>query len=228
MSIFDDLNRKITDMAVGSDETIISTPISRPLDPFQNADSIPADAPHEMPEPSIPANQPPKTPLSAAGEGIDFKRESVAPAEAIRSHVANPSAVMKRYKDAYTVANIANGFGKLAKTLGIIVAALIIFGGLIFAAYAAGSSSGSTPYNPYGMNTAPGAGAGLMIFFVFGFWGVFWGAIFYLIGVFLSALGQNLMASLDTAVYNSPFLTDEQKAYAMGVQITSTERFFPK
>lgn len=42
-------------------------------------------------------------------------------------------------------------------------------------------------------------------------------AIFYVFGIVLSALGQNLMATLDTAVYASPFLTQEQKAQAMNI-----------
>lgn len=200
MSIFDDINKRISDIAVGN-EAGDAIPIAHLVDPFQNAESI-------------RANQPLQTPRSASDEGVNFKHESVATPEVVRSHAANPSAVMKRYKDAYAVANIANGFGKLTKTLGIIVAGLIILAGLIFAAYAAGSSS-----NSFGIDTSPGPGAGLMMFFVFSFWGVFWGAIVYLLGVVLSALGQNLMASLDTAVYNSPFLTDEQKAWAMGVQL---------
>jgi hypothetical protein len=41
--------------------------------------------------------------------------------------------------------------------------------------------------------------------------------VFYFFGVVVTALGQNLQASLDTAVHSSPFLDDQEKRQAMGL-----------
>jgi hypothetical protein len=38
------------------------------------------------------------------------------------------------------------------------------------------------------------------------------GLLFYLLGVLVAAQGQTLLASLDSAVNSSPFLTNHQKA----------------
>ena len=43
------------------------------------------------------------------------------------------------------------------------------------------------------------------------------GALLYCAGVLVAAQGQILLASLDTAVNSSPFLTNEEKAKAMSL-----------
>jgi hypothetical protein len=47
------------------------------------------------------------------------------------------------------------------------------------------------------------------------FSGALGGIIIYVIGVLVSAQGQILKATLDTAVHTSPFLDDDQRLIAM-------------
>jgi len=47
--------------------------------------------------------------------------------------------------------------------------------------------------------------------------GIFAGALFYIVGVLVSAQGQILKASLDGAVNSSPFLADEHRARIMSL-----------
>ena len=42
-------------------------------------------------------------------------------------------------------------------------------------------------------------------------------ALYFVLGVFISAQGQLLKATLDAAVHTSPFLDDEEKAAALGI-----------
>ncbi len=60
------------------------------------------------------------------------------------------------------------------------------------------------------------AGAGFVLFLTMLSFAALVGALFYIMGIVLSALGQNLMATLYTAVNGSPFMSQEQKAQAMG------------
>jgi len=115
--------------------------------------------------------------------------------------VSNNPAV-RRYQDAYTIAKTANGFGSFTKTTGLISAGIIGVIGLLMMLFTA---------------TWAGAGAGFAIFLFMLTIGAIVGAIFYILGILLSALGQNLMATLDTAVNGSPFMTQEQKAEAMNL-----------
>lgn len=110
--------------------------------------------------------------------------------------------VVRRYQDFYTVARTANAFGSLTKTLGIVSAGTIGVIGLMMMLF---------------MATYLGAGAGFVMFLFTLTLGAIVGAIFYIFGIALSALGQNLMATLDTAVNGSPFMTQEQKAQAMNL-----------
>jgi hypothetical protein len=43
------------------------------------------------------------------------------------------------------------------------------------------------------------------------------GGIIFCLGILISALGQLMLATLDSAVHGSPFLDDEQKAEAMSL-----------
>src|SRR5438874_1540453 len=109
------------------------------------------------------------------------------------------SVVMKRYKDAYIVARVTNGFGRMIKAIGIIIAALLVLVGVMI-------FNDAHPGNPM-------ANIGIVAI-VFG---IFTGALFYIIGVLVSAQGQILKASLDSAVNNSPFLTNEHRAKIMSL-----------
>lgn len=105
--------------------------------------------------------------------------------------VSEATALMKRYRDAYLVAKATATIGKVIKGIGILVAA---FG------LAAVLQSRST-------------GAGLVTLLV----PALVGAIPYCVGVLVAAQGQILLATLDTAVNSSPFLTNEDKAKAMSL-----------
>lgn len=109
------------------------------------------------------------------------------------------SAVMKRYKDAYIGARVMNGFGGIIKTIGIVIGGLLALVGFIVA-------NNGGPGNPMSILGI----AGIVV-------GIIAGAWFYIIGVLVSAQGQILKASLDSAVNNSPFLTNEHRATIMSL-----------
>ena len=125
-----------------------------------------------------------------------------SPSSSAKTVVSDNQAV-RRYQDAYTVAKTANAFGNFTKILGIISAGIIGLIGLIMMLFTATSFDS--------------AGAGFVMFLFTVTLGAIVGAIFYILGIVLSALGQNLMATLDTAVNGSPFMTQEQKAQAMNL-----------
>ncbi len=116
--------------------------------------------------------------------------------------VISDNQVVRRYQDSYTVARTANAFGSLTKTIGLVSAGIIGVIGLLMMLFTA---------------TYWGAGAGFVMFLFTLTFAAIVGAIFYIFGIALSALGQNLMATLDTAVNGSPFMTQEQKAQAMNL-----------
>lgn len=96
------------------------------------------------------------------------------------------SALMNRYRDAYRIARVTNGFGGTIKTMGILVGAVLV----VIGYYLANSS----------------------IFGIVGIVpGIIVGSFFYIIGVLVSAQGQILKANLDNAVNSSPFLTNEHR-----------------
>jgi predicted RNA-binding Zn-ribbon protein involved in translation (DUF1610 family) len=99
-------------------------------------------------------------------------------------------AVVSRYSDAYFNARAIVGFGTAIKIIGIVVAALFVVGSLLADAR-------------YLLIAVPFA---LVI-----------GAMFFLMGIFVSAQGQILKATLDGAVNSSPFLTNNQRAKIMSL-----------
>lgn len=109
------------------------------------------------------------------------------------------SSVMTRYRDAYLVARVTDGFGRLIKTIGIVASILLILVGIVLLSNGRGGDA----------TTAMG---GAIIAF-----GIFVGVLLYLLGVLVSAQGQILKATLDSAVNSSPFLTDEHKATVMSL-----------
>ena len=106
-------------------------------------------------------------------------------------------AVSKRYKDAYDVAQTTVRMGVSIKIAGLLVGAglFVLFSLMLFA---------QTEKN--GLMLI----AGLVLAMIVG------GAI-YAVGVMISAQGQLLLATLDSAINGSPFLTDEQRAQVMSV-----------
>lgn len=109
------------------------------------------------------------------------------------------ASVMNRYADAYVVARTINAFGQTVKIGGLIVGGIILFGSLII-----------------GSRGAVGALFGFTGFIV----AVLVAAVFFLLGTLMSAQGQILMATLDTAVNTSPVLTDSERAGLISVSTT--------
>lgn len=109
------------------------------------------------------------------------------------------SELMNRYKDSYLVARATNGFGRAIKAVGTIIGVLITLIGLM----AQGEGARDATSRIIGLVT--------IVF------GIFAGTLLYIIGVLVSAQGQILKASLDSAVNSSPFLTNEYKAKIMSL-----------
>lgn len=98
--------------------------------------------------------------------------------------------VMTRYKDAYRVGSAVVEFGNLIKWAGAIVGGIIALVGI--------SQGGAVAL-------------GAMVLAAIS------GGLFWLLGVIVAAQGQILIATLDTSVSTSPFLSDEQRLAAMGL-----------
>lgn len=103
---------------------------------------------------------------------------------------------VKRYADAYSVARAAAGFGSVVKIGAVVVGVLVVIASALF-----GSQSDS----------------GLLLLVAGALAGVAFGFPIYILGVLISAVGQVLMATLDTAVNTSPILSTEEKVRAIGL-----------
>lgn len=106
-------------------------------------------------------------------------------------------AAIKRYQGAYQIARLTDIAGHLFKAGGVFmgIAALVIVG--------------------FGVKTdylEKGFAAVIALFIAAG---VF--LVFFAVGLVVSAQGQNLKATLDSAVNSSPFLTNEQRAKVMSL-----------
>ena len=106
-----------------------------------------------------------------------------------------------RYQDSYKVAKVIDTFGGFAKIAGYVSAGIICFIGLLLTFVTIASYSDS--------------GVAFVVFLIAITLGAVVGAFFYILGLVLSALGQNLMAVLDTAVNTSPYLNQNQKVKLM-------------
>jgi tetrahydromethanopterin S-methyltransferase subunit F len=63
---------------------------------------------------------------------IDFTYNATVDAnESVVAASNRISSLITRYKDAYTVASVTNGFGGLIKAIGIIIAALLVLIGFM-------------------------------------------------------------------------------------------------
>lgn len=191
------------------------TPVSQIVAPAQ----APLHAQEPAPAPAQPQPQAPSQPAAAPAPSQPAAAQAPIMGQAPYSmgQAGGPSPapsmgqpgdfrganVSKRYKDSYRVAGVIVGLGKVLKVIGIIVAVLCLLGGVIsFSA----------------MPSMEGAGAVRAIMLIYGVFGaLFSWLIFWLWGVVISAIGELLRATLDGAVHTSPFLTDDQRAEAMGV-----------
>ncbi len=124
-------------------------------------------------------------------------------------------AVVDRYEDAYRVARIIDWMGWAIKALGIVLASLVLCGAMYV-------YMSTTP--PYATNQVtmiqgvPGIqqwGRGLTIILVIITICIGLGG--YISGMLVSAVGQLLKSSLDSAVNSSPFLSNVQRAQAMSL-----------
>jgi uncharacterized membrane protein YczE len=122
----------------------------------------------------------------------------------MRSNSANGYAVSlsKRYSNAYQVAFAIVKRGEWLMLVGQILAVLIMIIGLLVYVFLRSEQN----------NLAMGIFALCVAFFAYG---VYEGLQVY--GTLTSAQGQMLLASLDTAVNGSPFLTKEQQAEIMNL-----------
>ena len=106
------------------------------------------------------------------------------------------SSVGRRYQDAYLVARATTAIGVAVKSIGIGLGVLIVIAAAIFG------------------SQADRAGMGFV-------GGLVFGAVvaipLYVLGVLVSAHGQVLKATLDTAVHSSPFLKKEDMARVMSL-----------
>ena len=107
--------------------------------------------------------------------------------------------MMKRYHDAYLVANTTAVFGTLIKIFGLFLGGGIFLTGV-------------------GISTEQQLGDYRFLFLIVGVVsGIITATIFFLLGILVAAQGQILKASLDSAVNTSPFLADDQRAKIMSV-----------
>jgi len=107
-------------------------------------------------------------------------------------------ALLKRYKDAYLVANTAVNVGSAIKAIGSGLGILIAGGAALYAGQL--KSDLSFPIFAFG---------------VLG--GAFLGMILYLLGMLIAMAGQILESSLDGAVNSSPFLSNPNRATIMSL-----------
>jgi hypothetical protein len=102
-------------------------------------------------------------------------------------------SLSKRYSNAYRVSGFFTFAGGFTQVAGFIVAILLLAGG--FAAY-----------NSNQAIAIAAAGAAIPL-----------GVGSFVTGMLISAQGQMLRASIDTAINTSPFLTVEQRAQIMSL-----------
>jgi len=106
------------------------------------------------------------------------------------------SRVRKRYQDAYLIARLYVGFGTSVKIAGGVTGGFVTL--LMWV------SAANSFYAALGMI------GGIVI-------GGFIAAVFYVIGVVVSAQGEILKATLDTAVNSCPFLSEDDRAAVMSL-----------
>lgn len=105
------------------------------------------------------------------------------------------TALTCRYQNAYAVAKTIDGVGVVVKSIGAFVGVGVILASMI-------ALSQGIPF--------PFALIGAVI-------GVIAGGIFFVFGIFISALGESIAASLDCAVNGSPFLSNDDRATIMSL-----------
>jgi hypothetical protein len=156
------------------------------------------------------SNESATRPCPRCGQNINVKQTrcqhcfalvglSWEPRAATTSQAPAGTRAMRRYRDAYAVANAIDAEGQRIKIFAIIAAVGI---GILTLPMMAAAPAGALS-------------AGVLLFgglAAFMAW-----ALIHNRGVLVAAEGQMLLAALDTAVHTSPFLTDAEREQAMSL-----------
>jgi len=106
-----------------------------------------------------------------------------------------------RYRDGYRAANFTTGIGTAVKILGAVLGVLVAGLGILASQEIIGGSRVDSVFAIISLLS-----------------GIFTFGTFFVAGVIVSALGQQLKAALDSAVNSSPFLDIPAKARAMSLE----------
>lgn len=132
--------------------------------------------------------------------GLGLVEGRVERMESPATALGSTPPLLARYRRGYQVATAAVGFGQLLKGIGWTLGVLSIVGGVVIAQMLGGDPAVVTLIYAFIIATAQ------VIVFIF-------------FGVLVTALGEILRATLDTAVHTSPFLDDQQKSQAVDSQL---------
>ena len=122
-----------------------------------------------------------------------FTKVSPVPSSQPSVSKSGGASVLPRYRDAYRVARTVTAFGATVKIIAFLIGAAIVVAGLV-----AASQSGMF------------AVAGIVVAAIISI-------PIYILGVLVSAQGQTLKATLDTAVHSSPFLSKAEMREIMSL-----------
>jgi hypothetical protein len=127
---------------------------------------------------------------------------AAAPPATLSREPRSDVSVVSRYRDAYRVGGALVGVGSAIKVIGLVLAAII------------GLSSMSAGRGLFGSGAVV---AGIFVALI-------GGILLWVVGVMVAAQGRILQATLDTAVASSRFLTDAERAEAMGLPRSLADR----
>jgi len=134
-----------------------------------------------------------------ADENID-SASGVRPSQPLEGMIDPAVKAMVRYKDGYRVANFTSTAGTVIKILAVVLCVVLVSLEFYFAQNFLGN---------------PQTDIGFTVLVLVSGASTF--GIFFILGVIVSALGQQLKAGLDSAVNSSPFLDIPAKARAMSL-----------
>jgi hypothetical protein len=134
----------------------------------------------------------------AAGQPGSAAVDSAAGSDSAVAQIQSSSPVVNRYRDAYRVGAALVGLGSTIKAVGAILGCIIGVGSV---------------------SEASGWIAAAGVFF-----GAAVGILVWICGVIVAAQGQILLATVDTAVASSHFLTDTERAQAMDLPPNIADR----
>jgi len=124
----------------------------------------------------------------------------IGPSAAVPQGVDPSVKAVVRYRDGYRAASFTTGIGTAIKILGAVLGVVVAGLGILASQELLGSSRVDTVFAIISLLS-----------------GIFTFGTFFVAGVIVSALGQQLKAALDSAVNSSPFLDIPAKARAMSL-----------